>query len=162
MPLRNDFGPVFVDGAEHDLLMIGHLQMPLRNDFATRPQPVPWRLSSNWGSSEFYCWSSPMFPPKLEYAHGTDRRQDWEAPLNCVQLTLTETARADVLRVDAETVTPWFEAFEMCADGADWQIQRSSRWSWPLHEGKNRLRVRARNTSGVRGRESAAVVILTA
>lgn len=155
-------GPVFVDGAEHDLLMIGHLQMPLRNDFATRPQPVPWRLSSNWGSSEFYCWSSSMFPPKLEYAHGTDRRQDWEAPLNRVQLTLTETARADVLRVDAETVTPWFEAFEMCADGADWQIQRSSRWSWPLHEGKNRLRVRARNTSGVRGRESAAVVILTA
>lgn len=34
-----------------DLLqMVGHLQMPLRNDFASRPQPVPWRVSSNWGS----------------------------------------------------------------------------------------------------------------
>lgn len=155
-------GPVFVDGADHDLLMIGHLQMPLRNDFATRPQPVPWRLSSNWGSSEFYCWSSPMFPPKLEYAHGTDRRQDWEPPLNRVRLALSETADAGVLRVDADTVTPWFEAFEVRVDGGDWQEQSSSRWSWPLHEGRNRMCVRVRNSSGVRGRESAAVVILTA
>ncbi len=155
-------GPVFVDGAEHDMLMIGHLQMPLRNDFASRPQPVPWRLSSNWGSSQFYCWSSPTFPPKLEYAHGTERRQDWEPPLNRVQLTLSETARNDVLRVDAETVTPWFEVFEVRVDDGDWHVQAEPRWSWPLHEGRNRLLVRARNTSGVRGRESAAVVILTA
>jgi hypothetical protein len=119
-------------------------------------------LSSNWGSSQFYCWSSPTFPPKLEYAHGTERRQDWEPPLNRVQLTLSETARNDVLRVDAETVTPWFEVFEVRVDDGDWHVQAEPRWSWPLHEGRNRLLVRARNTSGVRGRESAAVVILTA
>jgi hypothetical protein len=59
-------------------------------------------------------------------------------------------------------VTPWFEAFEVRVDGGDWQEQSSSRWSWPLHEGRNRMCVRVRNTSGVRGRESAAVVILTA
>ena len=154
-------GPVFVDGADHDLLMIGHLQMPRRNDFATRPQPVPWRLSSNWGSSEFTCWSSRMFPPKLEYAHGTNRRQDWEPSLNRAQLTLSETADVAVLRVDAETVTPWFEAFEVRVDGGDWQTQSDARWSWELHEGRNELQVRIRNSCGIRGRESTAAVVFT-
>jgi hypothetical protein len=155
-------GPVFIDGADHDLLMIGHLQMPLRNDFVTRPTPVPWRISSNWGSSEFYCWSSRMFPPKLEYAHGTNRHQDWEPPLNRVQLTLSETSERGVLRVDADTVTPWWEVFELCIDGGAWQTQSKSTWSWPLHEGANRLRVRVRNQLGVRGPESDAEVILSA
>lgn len=150
-------GPVFVDGAEHDMLMIGHLQMPLRNDFATRPQPVPWRISSNWGSSEFYCWSSPMFPAKLEYDNGTDRPQDWEPPLNRVQLTLVETAQAGVLRVHADTVTPWADGFEVWVDG-DCQRQPGSQWLWPLHEGVNRLHVRACNTMGVCGPESVAVL----
>ena len=36
------------------LMYKGHLQMPLRNDFASRPLPVPWRISSNWGGDLFY------------------------------------------------------------------------------------------------------------
>ncbi|MDA0336036.1 MAG: transglutaminase-like domain-containing protein [bacterium] len=158
----NHGGPVFADGAEHDMLMIGHLQMPLRNDFATRPHPVPWRVSSNWGSSAFYCWSSPMFPPKLEYAHTTDRWQDWEPALNRVQLTLSETVETGVLRIDADTVTPWWDAFEVRLDDGAWQTQTDSRWSWVLHEGVNHLRVRARNRALIRGPESRAVVYLTA
>ena len=158
----NHGGPVFVEGAAHDLLMIGHLQMPLRNDFATRPTPVPWRISSNWGSSEFYCWSSPMFPPKLEYANGTERLQDWEPPLNRVQLTLCETGEPGQLRVHADTVTPWWEAFELCVDGGDWETQQEPTWPWILHEGRNHLVVRVRNKEGIGGPESSAVVTWTA
>ena len=158
----NHAGPVFVDPIKDNMLMIGHLQMPLRNDFATRPLPVPWRISSNWGSSEFYCWSTQKFPPKLEYDRGTDRWQDWESPLNRVELTLTEADAAGALRVDADTVTPWWEAFEVRIDGGDWTSQIDSSWSWSLHEGSNRLQVRVRNQVGVRGPESLAVVTYTA
>ncbi|MEE2658223.1 MAG: hypothetical protein VX733_06940 [Candidatus Latescibacterota bacterium] len=151
-------GSVFADGADHDLLMIGHLQMPLRNDFVTRPQPVPWRVSSNWGSGEFYCWSSPMFPPKLEYDHHTDRWQDWEPPLNRTRLVLSETQKPAILQVDADTVTPWSDGFEVCFEEDPWTHRQVVRWEWPLHEGQNRMRVRSKNRMGVTGPESEAVV----
>eukprot|EP01045_Picozoa_sp_COSAG04_P014812 COSAG04_NODE_1129_length_8137_cov_2.288007_3_plen_61_part_00 len=47
--------------------MKGHLQMVRRNDFASRPHPVPWRVSSNWGGDQLQCWAgSDKFPPKPE------------------------------------------------------------------------------------------------
>lgn len=153
-------GPVFAAGASHDLLMIGHLQMPLRNDFASRPHPVPWRVSSNWGSSEFYCWTSERFPRKREYDRHTGRRQDWEPALNEAQLCLRESADSRVLRVDVDTVTPWLDRFEARVDDGAWQ-ERPAQWDWPLHEGLNRLRVRVRNRAGVRGPESEAAVVVS-
>lgn len=152
-----DHGMPVYDG-EHDMIMIGHLQMPLRNDFASRPTPVPWRISSNWGGSEFYCWSSEMFPPKLEYQKHTDRTQDWEPPLNRTALFLTLTADDAVLRVDADTVTPWADGFEVSFDGGPWERRAEAQWDWPLHEGLNRMMVRSRNRMGVTGPPSTAAV----
>jgi hypothetical protein len=153
-------GPVFVDGAMHDLTMIGHLQMVLRNDFASRPTPVPWRISSNWGSSEFVTWSSAAFPPKLEYQRSTDRPQDWEPPLNRVRLALTRTADPTCLQVDVDTVTPWFDGFEVTVDGESTR-QDASCWMWHLHEGRNYLCVRAHNRMGVLGPPAEAVVTVS-
>lgn len=150
---------ILVEGGMDLLQMIGHLQMPMRNDFASRPQPVPWRVSSNWGSSEFVTWHSERFPPKLEYDRTTGRVQDWEPVLNEARVQLIETASPGQVRVEVETVTPWLEGFEASCDGAPWERRSEPAWVWDLHEGVNQLRVRVCNRFGVRGATSEVTVV---
>ncbi|MDE3000396.1 MAG: hypothetical protein OXU79_15075 [Gemmatimonadota bacterium] len=146
-------------GPEH-LMLKGHLQMVRRNDFASRPWPLPWRLSSNWGSDLFYCFYSDVFPRKREYHEHTTRWQDFSPPLNRTELFLSETAEPDVLRVDADTETPCFDAFLVKIDGDEWRKQTALTLEWRLHEGLNQLRVMARNSAGVCGPESHAEVVM--
>ena len=146
-------------GPEH-LMLKGHLQMVLRNDFASRPWPLPWRLSSNWGSDLFYCFYSDVFPRKREYHQHTRRWQDFSPPLNRTELYLSETAEPDVLRVDVDTETPCFDAFLVQIDSAEWREQTDPYLEWKLHEGLNQLRLKARNSAGVCGPESTAEVVM--
>ena len=146
-------------GPEH-LMLKGHLQMVRRNDFASRPWPLPWRLSSNWGSDLFYCFYSDAFPRKREYAQHTRRWQDFNPPLNQAELFLSETAEPDVLRVDVDTETPCFDAFLVKIDRAEWSEQTDPTLEWRLHEGMNQLRLKARNSAGVCGPESHATVVM--
>lgn len=134
-----------------DLILMGHLQMPLRNDFASRPTPVPWRLSSNWGSDQFYCWYSDDFPRKREYADHSSRWQDFSAPLNQAQCFVHQTDVAGLLRVEVDTQTPCFDCFMIQTDAAPWQTRADAAWDWQLHPGLNRLQVRVRNQAGVCG-----------
>lgn len=142
------------------LLFMGHLQMPLRNDFATRSHPVPWRVSSNWGSDLFYCYYEEMFPRKEEYLCHTNRWQDFNPTLNQAELFLCETSDSDRLRVDIDTETPCFEAYQVEIDDGQVWTQTSTSMDWRLHAGLNRLRVKARNTLGRCGPESCAEVVL--
>lgn len=146
-------------GPEH-LMLKGHLQMVRRNDFASRSWPLPWRLSSNWGSDLFYCFYSDVFPRKREYHQHTRRWQDFSPPLNRTELFLNETAETGVLRVDADTETPCFDAFLVKIDEAAWREQKTPSLRWRLHEGLNQLRLKARNSAGVCGPESNAAVVM--
>lgn len=147
----NRFTITDVNQGPHLLRLMGHLQMPLRNDFASRHTPVPWRLSSNWGGDGFYCWYGEMFPRKYEYARHTNRPQDFTPPFNQAEVTVSATDDPGVLRVDIDTVTPGFECFEVSADGSAVEEVDGPTTTWRLHEGLNRLMVRARNTMGVTG-----------
>jgi hypothetical protein len=143
-----------------DLLMYkGHIQMPLRNDFASRPHPVPWRLSSNWGSDQFYCYYSELFPRKEEYQGQTNRWQDFNPTLNGAELFLCETDRRGVLRVEIDTQTPHLEAYLVQVDDGVEQALDAGVFEWHLHEGTNQLRARVRNSAGVCGAPSTATVI---
>ena len=144
-----------------DLILIGHLQMPLRNDFASRPTPVPWRVSSNWGSDQFLCWYGESLPRKEEYARQTRRWQDFSPPLNRVELFLSGTADGDSLQVEADTETPNFDCLLVQVDDGPWREQGEPAWVWPLHGGRNRLAVRARNGIGVTGPVSRTDVEVT-
>jgi hypothetical protein len=157
---NNKFSINDVNQGPHLLLLKGHLNMALRNDFASRPTPVPWRISSNWGGPLFYGWYNDIFPRKREYALHTSRTQDFNPPLNQSELTLSETDRAGVLRVDVDTETPGFKAFLVRFDNGEWKENPSSSFTWPLHEGPNTLRVRILNTAGVPGPESVATVVM--
>lgn len=146
-------------GAHHLLLMKGHLQMVRRNDFASRPHPVPWRVSSNWGGDQLQCWAgSNKFPPKPEYAVHTSRKQDFSPPLNQAELRLTQTADLTV-RVDVDTSTPGFETFMVCEQEGEWVEQPLATWKWKLRADRaNILEVRVRNCSAVLGPVSRVVV----
>jgi hypothetical protein len=163
---HNIIGDTRGEGGAHQLLLMkGHLQMVTRNDFTTRPHPTPWRLSSNWGSQEMVAWAgSAMFPPKPEYQRHINRRQDWSAPLNRAQLYLSELAGAGsqtlLVHVDGEDMTPCFDTFQVQHDnGAEWDACENI-FEWHLHEGVNRLCVRARNSCGVVGPASSCVIHL--
>ena len=156
----NKFSVCEVREGPRFLLYKGHLQMPLRNDFASRPWPVPWRVSSNWGGDLFYCYYSETFPRKREYQLHTNRWQDFNCPLNQAELTLSETGQPGVLRVDIDTETPCFEAFRIRIDGGEWQESPASSLEWTLHEGLNHIRVRSRNNAGRCGPESFATVVV--
>ncbi len=142
------------------LLLMGHLSLILRNDFASRPTPVPWRLSSNWGGPLFYGYFTAKFPRKREYALHTERWQDFAPPLNRTHLTLSETETPGTLRVDADTETPFFRSFLVRIDGAAGTEKAATSFDWPLHEGLNGIEVRARNSAGVTGPPSMISVVL--
>ena len=137
----------------------GHLQMPLRNDFASRQHPVPWRVSSNWGGDQFYCYYGEMFPRKREYQHQTNRWQDFNPRLNQTELYLSETGQPGVLEVAMDTETPGFETWLVAIDGEPWRTENRDMWEWTLHEGWNGLRARVRNNMGICGPESWVSIV---
>ena len=149
-----------VSQGPHLLLFKGQLHTPIRNDFASRQWPVPWRLTSNWGGQLFYGYYNDIFPRKREYSLHTDRKQDFNYTLNQSELTLSETEEPGVLRVDVDTETPCFEAFVIRIDDDNFFETPSSSFEWRLHEGLNCLRVRARNSVGVSGPESFVSVVM--
>ncbi len=138
----------------------GHLQMPLRNDFASRPHPVPWRVSSNWGGDQFYCYYGEMFPRKREYQHQTNRWQDFSPRLNQTEFYLSETGNPEVLEVALDTETPGFETWLVAVDGEPWRVEKRDVWEWNLHEGWNGLRAKVRNSMGICGPESWVSIVV--
>ena len=90
----------------------------------------------------------------------TNRWQDFNPPLNQAKLTLSETFKPGVLRVDIDTETPCFETFVIRIDDGKIVEHPASFFEWSLHEGFNRLRVRTRNTAGVPGPESDVTVVM--
>ena len=157
---ENRFSIKDVSQGPHLLLLKGQLHIPLRNDFASRQNPVPWRLSSNWGGNLFYGFFTETFPRKREYSTHTNRRQDFNPPLNQSELTLSESDRPGILRVYADTETPCFETFLFSMDNGDWKECPDYSFEWELHEGLNCLRIKVRNTAGVTGPESYVSVIM--
>jgi hypothetical protein len=157
---KNKFSIKDVKQGPQLLLLMGHLSQVLRNDFASRPTPVPWRLSSNWGGDQFYGYFAEKFPRKREYALHTDRWQDFNPPFNQAEMTLSKTGTPGVLRVDIDTETPSFQTFVTSIDGDDWRENPGSSFLWTLHEGLNCLRIRVRNTAGVVGPISSASVVM--
>ena len=69
-------------------------------------------------------------------------------PINQAALTLAR--HNDDLTVKLETLTPNFKQFEVELDGSDWRATKES-FTWKLHPGTNKLRVRARNQFEVAG-----------
>ena len=156
----NTFSIRDVSHGPHIILMTGQLHMVIRNDFASRPWLIPWRVSGHWGGNQYLGYYNDTFPRKREYMLNTNRWQDFNTPLNQSELTVSETEFPGVLRVDVDTETPCFETFLVRTDDGEWNENPSSSFEWMLHEGLNHLSVRVRNTARILGPESYVAIVM--
>ncbi len=123
-----------------------------RNDWYARPTPLP-RLQgwNNWDWTGFWQWADDRVERDPRYAFFTNRRSDVEWTINQVRFAVAATEKPGALAVRMGTVTPFFQAFLVNVDGAGWKPVAGATFDWQLKPGKNRLEMRARNTSGVEG-----------
>lgn len=86
----------------------------------------------------------------------TDRPGDifWTLNQACIHLY---GQGENVLKVQLETVTPNFEAFEIALDSGEWRSSESV-FTWQLHPGQNFLRARSINKFGRIGSEHKLVL----
>ena len=77
--------------------------------------------------------------------------------LNLVHVDMTSAFGNDRLFLRFETYTPNLKSFEIDVDDTGWK-EVGERWTWLLIPGKNTVRVRAINKSGLEGKPSKFVV----
>lgn len=122
-----------------------------RNNFSARPRPLPRMQGwNNWDWAEFRRWVDPGTPKDWRYRYFTSRRSDLLWTLNQVRFGAACGNRPGTLEVRMATVTPNFKSFLVRLDGGQWRASGRT-LDWPLHQGRNRLEMRVRNTSDVVG-----------
>jgi len=167
-----DHGPVAVHGGtvagpdwfdpRRAHLMWGHPGMMPRNNFFSKPRPLPRAhgLGLPWSWNGYRLWYDRQTPRRRHFAAHTDRECDFYWNLNQVDFTLEATGQPAVLTVTAETTTPDLDALLVSVGGGLWAPSAMS-FAWPLSRGDNTLRMKTRNTLGVEGAMSVVGVNYT-
>jgi hypothetical protein len=129
-----------------------------RSNFLAVRAPLPLNQGMRgWSWTGHHVWHDSRAPAPLIYGHRVARRNDWEWSLDHVQLWLEATGERGKLRLHADTVTPGLKSLELQIDDGQWRAC-DTLIEWPLHAGRNRIAVRAKNLLG-RGGEPAVVVV---
>jgi len=129
-----------------------------RNNWYEKPYPRPVMHGRTWWPWDGYVnWYDDRTPPKRQYSRHTDRPRDMWPDLNLVHVDATSALGNDRLFLRFETYTPNFSHYEIDVDDTGWK-KAGDRWTWLLQSGKNRLRVRAVNQLGAKGKPSVFVV----
>ncbi|MFC1608082.1 hypothetical protein ACFL47_08940 [Candidatus Latescibacterota bacterium] len=144
----------------HLLEIMGHFRIIPRNDFLSKPLPVPVHTGNTmWGWDGFLNWYDEKFPKRWEYQMYTNRAADFYEPLNQSEVFLAETDSPGMLAVEVATFTPGgFDSFLIRVDGGKWIEREEPKWEWALRRGLNRIEVRAKNVRDVLGPVSALSV----
>ena len=91
----------------------------------------------------------PEAPAGLVFGNRVTKRADFEWTLNQAHYVLEPATAPGLFRVHLDTETPSFDTFLAEIDGGQ-KKSVASDFSWNLHPGENRLRVRPRNVSRTR------------
>ena len=130
----------------------GMIRMMPRNNFYSQPYPLPKTQGFTWDWSEYWIWEDRQTPQSYAYRYRniTARRADWEWTPNRVRFDASCGGAPRTIDVQMGTFTPGFETFVVRVDGKEWHPSGRT-FAWTLHEGRNRLEMRARNVAGVDG-----------
>lgn len=141
------------NGGSWALETMGHFRIIPRNDFLTKPLPVPvGQGNTMWGWDGYLNWFDDIFPKRYEYQRYTNRSQDFYQPLNQAKITLFETSKPGILRVELDNFTPGgFNNYQVAIDSENWLTQSQSSWNWELKSGLNNIKVRTKNSRGILG-----------
>jgi hypothetical protein len=149
-----DLGPTpgHKDGHDNRGVPRGWLYLWLmpRNNFYAHQQPVPLVQGFSWDWPDYIVWEDAQTPRQWIYRYYTSRLADRNWTINQVCFDAAWGPTPQTLAVQMGTVTPYLETFLVNLDGQGWKPS-DRKFTWPLHEGRNRLEMRVRNTSGVEG-----------
>ena len=121
-----------------------------RNDWYSRPQPLPYEQGFTWDWSDYWVWEHPRVPRMYHYHYYTAPKADMAWTINQVCFDAERGAKPGALQVQMGTVTPNFDTFLARVDHGDFQAVDAA-YLWKLHRGANQLALRVRNRSGVLG-----------
>lgn len=127
-----------------------HVRYMPRNNFFSRPAPVPMSQGLHWDWAGYYIVQDAQSPREGCYRNFTARRSDLDSTLNQVRFAVEYGRDESVLAIRMGTVTPGFETFQINIDGSGWS-SAPAEYDWKLRPGANRIEMRVRNTSGVTG-----------
>ncbi|MBU6400879.1 MAG: transglutaminase-like domain-containing protein, partial [Verrucomicrobia bacterium] len=127
------------------------LRMIPRSNFLQAKSPLPLNQGTDeWSWTGHYVWTDAVVPAGLLFGHRVARHNDFEWTLNQARFVLEPLPKPGVLRVHLDTETPSFETYLAEIDGGA-KRPVSSGFTWTLHPGTNRLRVRPQNVAGRQG-----------
>lgn len=140
-------------GGTHILEIMGHFRIIPRNDFLSKPLPVPVHTGDTmWGWDGFLNWYDDIFPKRDEYQRYTNRESDFYQPLNQAKIYLNETNKSGILKVEVDAFTPGgFDGFLVATKDGEWQNQSQKSWDWTLQSGLNTIKVCTKNIRGILG-----------
>ena len=145
-------------GIHDGVSLAAFARMVPRNNWYEKPYPRPLTHGCTWWPWDGYInWYDERTPPKRQYSWHTDRPRDMWPDLNRVHVHATSSWADDRLFLRFETYTPNFSHFEVDADDTGW-VAVGERWLWLLRPGQNRLRVRAVNMLGAKGKPSVVIL----
>ena len=130
-----------------------------RNNFYAQLRPLPKTQGFTWDWSDYWIWEDARTPRTYatRYRHITGRRADWEWTPNRVRFDAAPGREAGTVEIQMGTFTPGFETFLVRTDEGGWKPAGRT-FTWRLHPGRNRLRMRVRNIMGVEGTVSEIAV----
>lgn len=140
-------------GGTHILEIMGHFRIIPRNDFLSKPLPVPVHTGDTmWGWDGFLNWYDDVFPKRDEYQRYTNRESDFYQPLNQAKIYINETSKSGILKVEVDAFTPGgSDGFLVATNDGEWQNQSQKSWDWTLQSGLNTIKVRTKNIRGILG-----------
>jgi len=121
-----------------------------RNNFLSRPRPVPMCQGTHWDWPDFIIYEDVHTPKQWLYRNVTARRSDIAWTINQVRFDAAWGSKPGTIGVQMGTFTPHFDTFLVKVGDADWR-ESGRAFAWTLKPGRNRLEMRARNNVGVRG-----------
>lgn len=127
-----------------------YLRYMPRNNYLSRPQPVPKQQGIHWDYSDYVIWQDAQTPDQFLYRHFTARRSDLDWTINQVRFGAAPGRRAGEVRIRMGTVTPHLDTYLVNVDGGGWKPSGPT-VRWHLRPGRNRIEMRVRNSAGVVG-----------
>ncbi|MBU4200258.1 MAG: hypothetical protein KKE37_09750 [Verrucomicrobia bacterium] len=131
-------------------LTTAHFRIVPRNDYCSRPYPLPvahgWEI---WGWDGYLNWADDMVPPMMHFSQHSNRPADFYWTNNQVHLTLAQEG-PKALQVHLEHDMPNFTRYEASFNDQGWSPVKSG-FSLDLVPGPTKLAVRAVNTMELPG-----------
>jgi hypothetical protein len=147
----------FGDGMRENIGQYRQFCATRRNNFLTSLLPEEPEHGTVPYTYDGHLWYRSEAQPLPQFSQTSRREGDFHWTLNQTVIHLQQGGTPDTLNVLLDTVTPNFEAYLVQLDDGEWE-EKPEAFVWSLHEGENILRAKTRNSFGVFGIESFAVV----